>query len=218
MVDRVSSRVDRGRSSRCGPTTRGITAWSSLNRPGTPGADTRILSRSRLLAISAITSGSRSPSHNASRIVRPVTPNTSPYHRGQLDLGVFQQLLQTLHLARAFLGELSSIAGHVPQLPVHGRRHEAAPNSPHSSSWPIQSASRHRSCGPARLICAGLPTRSHRRRHHRRAPTTPVSNTRRWPPSPPASPRARREPAPALASAAATARPWPRRRPRLRRL
>ena len=47
--------------------------------------------------------------------------------RRQLDVGVFQQFLQSLHLSCSFLGQLTPITGDLSQLGDLRRRHEAAP-------------------------------------------------------------------------------------------
>ena len=51
-------------------------------------------------------------------------------HRGQLDPGVFQELLQPLHLPGPFAGQPGAGPGQVPQLPDRLRRHERAAHQP----------------------------------------------------------------------------------------
>ncbi len=51
-------------------------------------------------------------------------------HRGQLDAGVLEQLLQPLDLPAAFPGDRGPGPGQVPQLPDRLGRHERAPHQP----------------------------------------------------------------------------------------
>ena len=71
-------------------------------------------------------------------------------HRVQLDVRVFQQLLDSLDLTGAFLGQLRAIAGQVPQ-PGHllGRHERTAQQPALQQLREPRPRHRHRSCGPA---------------------------------------------------------------------
>ena len=96
--------------------------------PSSASARASFLARSGPLARSASVRGSRSPAiraghHRHRRLgLQPVLG-----HRGDLDHGVFQQLLQPLQAAGPLVDQVSPGPGEVPHRPDRGRRHEAGP-------------------------------------------------------------------------------------------
>ena len=98
-----------------------------------------------------------SPAIRASSIARPETPMMSEATDGQLDPGVFEQLLQPLDLPAAFPGDRGAGAGQVPQLPDRLGRHERARTRPCAPSWASQVASATSVLRPGRFFtCRAL--------------------------------------------------------------
>ena len=71
-------------------------------------------------------------------------------HRGQLDLGVFEQLLRPLLLPGPLLDKGAPVTAQIPQLPLPGRRHERRAQHP-----PLRQLAQPHRIQPAGLRAAG---------------------------------------------------------------
>ena len=181
-VELVDGRVWSSIRSRC---TRAKNAWCSLNRPvnasvscGDLGAHSPLgqIGQHRGVALP----GDQRFEHGPSR-----DPGDVGGHRGQLDPGVFEQLLQPLDLPGAFPGDRGAGAGQITELPdrLGWARTRPGPDRARPVG-PAKPRRRRRSCGPGRFFtCRGID------QHHLEGPvlqagSRTASSSRWWPPSP----------------------------------
>ena len=143
------------------------------------------------------------PATSASSIARPDLPSTSDGDAVELDAGVLEHLVQPVGLALTLADLRLAIARQIAQRADRLGRHEAGPQQPGLQQLAQPRGVRDVGLAAGDLLdVAGVDQQQLEARP--RGSPRPASSTRRWPPSRPASPRAR----PASRAAPAGPAPW----------